>query len=152
VLPGGGVDATDADPESALRRELNEELAARAEISRLIHVVERDGVTELVYAGRALEWAFDRRFGPEFGESGRGSYELEVVPLSLEGLMGIDLKPASVADMLQRAVRVGQSPLDLPDLDVEDYLEQSSDTGAGTERRIRYRSRERKDGKARWAT
>lgn len=116
VLPGGGVEATDPDPESALQRELNEELAGRAEISRLIHVVERVGVRELIYVGRALDWAFDRRSGPEFAESDRGSYELELVPLSSEGLAGINLKPDSVADMLQRAARVGQSPLDLPDL------------------------------------
>ncbi|MFF6902059.1 NUDIX hydrolase [Streptomyces hydrogenans] len=107
VLPGGGVEPGDASREAALHREIHEEIAGKADIVRLLHTVETDDERQLFYLARIATWSFDDRTGPEFSAEGRGEYALEEVPLTPEGLDGIDLRPEEIAHVLRGAVGAG---------------------------------------------
>ncbi|MCW8215930.1 NUDIX hydrolase [Streptomyces griseolus] len=107
VLPGGGVEPSDASREAALHREIHEEIAGKADIIRLFHTTESDDERQLFYLARAVTWSFDDRTGPEFSAEGRGEYALEEVPLTMEGLDGIDLKPEEIAHVLREAISAG---------------------------------------------
>ncbi|WP_405195350.1 NUDIX domain-containing protein [Streptomyces anulatus] len=104
VLPGGGVEPSDASREAALHREIHEEIAGKADIIRLLHTMESDDERQLFYFARIATWSFDDRTGPEFSAEGRGEYALEEIPLTAEGLDGIDLKPEEIAHVLRGAI------------------------------------------------
>ncbi|MBD0712387.1 MULTISPECIES: NUDIX hydrolase [unclassified Streptomyces] len=107
VLPGGGVEPSDASREAALHREIHEEIAGKADIVRLLHTMESDDERQLFYLARITTWSFEDRTGPEFSAEGRGAYALEEIPLTVEGLDGIDLKPEEIAHVLRGAVSAG---------------------------------------------
>ncbi|MFE7598058.1 NUDIX domain-containing protein [Streptomyces sp. NPDC057494] len=107
VLPGGGVEPDDESREAALHREIHEEIAGKADIIRLLHAMESDDERQLFYLARIATWSFEDRTGPEFSAEGRGEYALEEIPLTMEGLDGIDLKPEEIAHVLRGAVSTG---------------------------------------------
>ncbi|MFE5908812.1 NUDIX domain-containing protein [Streptomyces wedmorensis] len=107
VLPGGGVEPGDESREAALHREIHEEIAGKADIIRLLHTTESDDERQLFYLARIATWSFEDRTGPEFSAEGRGEYALEEIPLTLEGLDGIDLKPEEIAHVLRGAISAG---------------------------------------------
>ncbi|MFD5617631.1 NUDIX domain-containing protein [Streptomyces yangpuensis] len=107
VLPGGGVEPGDASREAALHREIHEEIAGKADIVRLLHTMESDDERQLFYLARIATWSFEDRTGPEFSAEGRGEYALEEIPLTVEGLDGIDLKPEEIAHVLRGALEAG---------------------------------------------
>ncbi|MGY3337886.1 8-oxo-dGTP pyrophosphatase MutT (NUDIX family) [Streptomyces filamentosus] len=107
VLPGGGVEPGDASREAALHREIHEEIAGKADVVRLLHTVETGGERQFFYLARIATWSFEDRTGPEFGAEGRGEYALEEVPLTPEGLDGIDLRPEEIARVLREALGTG---------------------------------------------
>ncbi|MER5739286.1 MULTISPECIES: NUDIX domain-containing protein [unclassified Streptomyces] len=107
VLPGGGVEPGDASREAALHREIHEEIAGKADIVRLLHTMESDDERQLFYLARIATWSFDDRTGPEFSAEGRGAYALEEIPLTAEGLDGIDLKPEEIAHVLRETFGAG---------------------------------------------
>ncbi|MFK0227417.1 NUDIX domain-containing protein [Streptomyces sp. NPDC090303] len=107
VLPGGGVEPGDESREAALHREIHEEIAGKADIIRLLHTLETDDERQLFYLARIATWSFEDRTGPEFSAEGRGQYALEEVPLTLEGLDGIDLKPEEIAPVLRGVIGAG---------------------------------------------
>ncbi|MEV7592163.1 NUDIX domain-containing protein [Streptomyces sp. NPDC089922] len=107
VLPGGGVEPGDESREAALHREIHEEIAGKADIIRLLHTTESDEERQLFYLARITTWSFDDRTGPEFSAEGRGAYALEEIPLTVEGLDGIDLRPEEIAHVLRGAISTG---------------------------------------------
>ncbi|MEU9200869.1 NUDIX domain-containing protein [Streptomyces sp. NPDC048332] len=107
VLPGGGVEPSDESREAALHREIHEEIAGKADIIRLLHTTESDDERQLFYLARIATWSFDDRTGPEFSAEGRGEYALEEIPLTMEGLDGIELKPEEIAHVLRGAINAG---------------------------------------------
>ncbi|MFI6893097.1 NUDIX domain-containing protein [Streptomyces sp. NPDC050256] len=107
VLPGGGVEPGDESRVAALHREIREEIAGKADIIRLLHTMESDDERQLFYLARIATWSFDDRTGPEFSAEGRGEYALEEIPLTMEGLGGIDLKPEEIAHVLRGAMTAG---------------------------------------------
>lgn len=107
VLPGGGVEAGDDSREAALQREIHEEIAGKADIIRLLHMMESDDERQLFYLARIATWCFDDRTGPESRAEGRGEYALEKIPLTPEGIDSIDLKPEEIAHVLRGALRDG---------------------------------------------
>ncbi|MEU5077966.1 MULTISPECIES: NUDIX hydrolase [Streptomyces] len=107
VLPGGGVEPCDESREAALHREIHEEIAGKADIVRLLHTMESDDERQLFYLARIATWSFEDRTGPEFSAEGRGEYALEEIPLTTEGLDGIDLKPEEIAHVLREAITTG---------------------------------------------
>lgn len=112
VLPGGGVEAHDESREAALHREIHEEIAGKADIVRLLHTLEAADERQLFYLARIATWSFEDRTGPEFSAEGRGEYALEEVPLTVEGIDGIDLKPGEIAHVLRGAIADGTLALD----------------------------------------
>ncbi|MFG3347953.1 NUDIX domain-containing protein [Streptomyces sp. NPDC048018] len=114
VLPGGGVEPGDESREAALHREIHEEIAGKADIVRLFHTMESDDERQLVYLARIATWSFEDRTGPEFSAEGRGEYALEEIPLTLEGLDGIDLKPEEIAHALRGAITAGGLGVEAP--------------------------------------
>ncbi|MET8298177.1 NUDIX domain-containing protein [Streptomyces sp. NPDC005180] len=107
VLPGGGVEPGDESREAALHREIHEEIAGKADIVRLLHTMESDEERQLFYLARIQTWSFEDRTGPEFSAEGRGEYALEEIPLTVEGLDGISLKPDEIAHVLRGAMETG---------------------------------------------
>ncbi|MGW7457873.1 NUDIX hydrolase [Streptomyces sp. NPDC054797] len=107
VLPGGGVEESDESREAALHREIHEEIAGKADIVRLLHVMESDEERQLFYLARIETWSFDDRSGPEFSAEGRGEYALEEIPLTVEGLDSIDLKPEEIIHVLRGVIGAG---------------------------------------------
>ncbi|MEV5258044.1 NUDIX domain-containing protein [Streptomyces anulatus] len=114
VLPGGGVEPSDESREAALHREIHEEIAGKADIIRLLHTMESDDERQFFYLARIATWSFDDRTGPEFSAEGRGEYALEEIPLTMEGLDGIDLKPEEVAHVLREAISAGSLGAEAP--------------------------------------
>ncbi|MFJ4713047.1 NUDIX domain-containing protein [Streptomyces sp. NPDC088785] len=107
VLPGGGVEESDASREAALHREIHEEIAGKADIVRLLHTMESADECQFFYLARIAAWSFENRTGPEFGAEGRGEYALEEIPLTAEALDGIDLKPEEITRVLRGAIAAG---------------------------------------------
>jgi 8-oxo-dGTP pyrophosphatase MutT (NUDIX family) len=118
VLPGGHVDPADQSKEAALSREISEEIAGEADIYSLLHVLDSESGDErqYFYLGRIASWSFASRTGPEFSEPGRGTYQLEQIPLTAAGLGAIDLKPTTIAALLRDAIGSGRDLFTLPDL------------------------------------
>jgi ADP-ribose pyrophosphatase YjhB (NUDIX family) len=94
VLPGGHVDPGDPDREAALSREVREEIAGETQISGLLYVLEETGQRQYFYLARISSWSWADRTGPEFTEPGRGSYQLEEITLTTDGLCVISLQPS----------------------------------------------------------
>lgn len=115
VLPGGHVDPDDSSLEAALSREIREELAAEIEVLSLVHIEQSEDERQLFYLGRIHHWSFADRTGPEFSEDGRGEYVLEEIPLTLQALGEIDLKPPQIAAFVRGAI-ADEGLFSLPDL------------------------------------
>ncbi|MFE3627768.1 NUDIX hydrolase [Streptomyces goshikiensis] len=107
VLPGGGVEPSDESREAALRREIHEEIAGKVDIVQLLHTMESEGERQFFYLARIATWSFDDRTGPEFSAEGRGEYALEEIPLTVEALDSINLKPEEIAHVLRGAISTG---------------------------------------------
>jgi 8-oxo-dGTP pyrophosphatase MutT (NUDIX family) len=116
VLPGGGVEDSDPDRESALHRELHEELAATADIHSLIHVIERPDERQYIYLARVHTWTFADRTGPEFADPTRGDYHLDQIPLMATGIRTLELKPDEILTFLTHHLGAGTDLFTVPDL------------------------------------
>ncbi|MEV4293190.1 NUDIX hydrolase [Microbispora rosea] len=79
ITPGGGVEPTDADPEAALRRELDEELGATAGPALQVFTLVEPGHLITIYACRLVSLDLSRRSGPEFLEPDIGLHEVRRV-------------------------------------------------------------------------
>ncbi|WP_328299913.1 hypothetical protein OG389_20455 [Streptomyces sp. NBC_00435] len=102
VIPAaGGGEESDASREAALHRETHEEIAGKAVIVRLLHTMESDEERQVFHLARIGTWSFEDHSGTEFSAEGRGEYALAEIPLTAQGLDGIELKPEEIAHVLR---------------------------------------------------
>jgi len=102
VVVGGGMEPEDANVETALRREVFEELGGRIDQVRQVFLITDalpDGIgLQHVFAARLISMYLAARTGPEFTEPGHGTYEVVTVPATREGLASIRLLPLELAE------------------------------------------------------
>jgi 8-oxo-dGTP pyrophosphatase MutT (NUDIX family) len=114
TTPGGGVDPGDPDPQTALRRELDEELGATAgDLRQVFTLAEQTPVGDYrhtFYVCRLISMDLSRRHGPEFSDPAKGRYDVERVPCTPEALARVNLRPELLAAYLH------ESAADLPRL------------------------------------
>ncbi|MFG1824281.1 NUDIX domain-containing protein [Microbispora bryophytorum] len=79
ITPGGGVEPTDASPEAALRRELDEELGATTGPALHVFTLVEPGRLSMVFACRLVSLDLSRRSGPEFLEPDIGLHQVRRV-------------------------------------------------------------------------
>ncbi|MBO2463675.1 NUDIX domain-containing protein [Actinomadura violacea] len=104
TTPGGKIEPTDAGPEAALRRELDEELGATAGPVRQVFACSEQ-LPELhrlnvFYVCRLITMDLSRRHGPEFDDPSKGLFDVDRVPCTPAGLASIDLIPETLAAYL----------------------------------------------------
>ncbi|MFJ1792335.1 NUDIX domain-containing protein [Kitasatospora griseola] len=108
VLVGGGVEDGDTGLESALLREIREEIAGEATDLRQFRRLPNDkGEIEHFYTARIVAWNFDDRTGPEFARDDRGEYLLDEVPLTADALGALNLMPPQIRTALLDAIDDG---------------------------------------------
>ncbi|MFD9105175.1 hypothetical protein ACFVZN_29395 [Streptomyces virginiae] len=69
--------------------------------------MESEDERQFFYLARIATWSFEERTGPEFSAEGRSEYTLEEIPLTVEGLDGIDLEPEEIGHVLRGAIGAG---------------------------------------------
>jgi 8-oxo-dGTP pyrophosphatase MutT (NUDIX family) len=105
VFPGGGIEETDPDPESALRRELVEELGAEVDVLKLVFTLERQTAPGLMtkesfYLCRLLRYDETKRTGKEFLDLSRGTYSSEWILLDRESVAATNIRPNELKQFL----------------------------------------------------
>jgi ADP-ribose pyrophosphatase YjhB (NUDIX family) len=117
VLPGGGVEAGE-ELETALGRELREEISATAHVHSLLYVLERGLERQYFYLARVHSWSGDPgdRTGPEFAGPSNGEFHVQATPLMAAALMAIDLKPHELTGFLVSHLVAGTDLFALADL------------------------------------
>jgi len=106
VAPGGGVENSDLDLRAALRRELYEELGARATILETAFVLRHQKagkeLEEHFFLCWLQEYDLSQRYGPEFEDPARGQYIPVAVPLTAAALRRLHIKTPEFRDWLLR--------------------------------------------------
>ncbi|XUL85803.1 NUDIX domain-containing protein [Streptomyces galilaeus] len=103
---GGSVEPTDADLETALRREAMEEIGATiGPATEFLTLTEPGGTTTVVqhyFLADLLDMDLARRHGPELDDPDTGDFEPVRVPLSRPAVAALNLQPAELADYVLR--------------------------------------------------
>ncbi len=105
TAPGGGVEAEDASPAAALRRELAEELGATAHDVEQVFLFSSPagdaGVSvQHFFVCRLKNLDLSARTGAELTDASRGGYEPDYVDLTDDSLAEVDLKPAALKEFI----------------------------------------------------
>ncbi|WP_222106115.1 NUDIX domain-containing protein [Catellatospora sichuanensis] len=109
ATPGGGVDKHDANLLAALYRELDEELRAVVTAPVPLTFVDtqrEDGLWQRqhLFACRLVSMDAANRYGEEFGDPVKGTYDVVRVPFTEEAIGELNMQPEGVAAYLRRAI------------------------------------------------
>lgn len=110
LFPGGGVESGEA-PEAAAAREAHEELGLTVEIVRLVARATFAGNEQRYYLARATGGRWGSGDGDEMTGEGlpdHGTYRAVRWPVA--GLSAIDVRPAALVPLVQRAATAGWPP------------------------------------------
>jgi ADP-ribose pyrophosphatase YjhB (NUDIX family) len=104
TAPGGGVDDTDTSVQAALQRELAEELGAEAtgfsQVFLFSSPSDAGVAVQYFFVARLTKLKTSARSGPEFEDPARGTYELDLIDLTVSDLAMIDLKPEALKEFI----------------------------------------------------
>ena len=104
VAPGGGVECQDEDMESALKRELLEELGGTLQVLCEAFVLRHEkagkNLEEHFFVCRLLNYDLSLRHGPEFDDPTRGEYIPDEVPLNEIALSQLNIRTPELFDWL----------------------------------------------------
>lgn len=104
TTPGGGVEDTDATTESAMHREIFEELGATATGASQVFLVSspsESGVKiQHFFVARLTSLDLATRNGPELGNPAKGRYDPDRVSLLDDDLAAIDLRPPELKQFI----------------------------------------------------
>lgn len=104
TAPGGGVESNDVSVETALFRELAEELGAKVRGASQVFLFSSPSdagvAVQHFFVARLLSLDESQRTGPEFSDTSRGGYELDRVDLQGDDLGTIDLKPPALKEFI----------------------------------------------------
>jgi 8-oxo-dGTP pyrophosphatase MutT (NUDIX family) len=104
TTPGGKIEPSDASPEAALRRELDEELGATAgPLRRVFACAEQSPELHRLstfYVCRLTSMDLSRRHGPEFDDPSNGRYDVDIVPCTPASLAPLALIPETLGAYL----------------------------------------------------
>jgi ADP-ribose pyrophosphatase YjhB (NUDIX family) len=132
VFPGGGVEDIDnKNLKIALARELKEELNAEIdEISFPVYSIKRNvqdecNEYEIYYLVHIKSWNEENRTGPEFSELNiRGQYNIEEIPLDVDVLKNLALKPLEVKEFIIQKLITKEDFVKIElDKDIDDVFE-----------------------------
>lgn len=103
TAPGGGVEPGDPSVESAMRRELKEELGAHTDAGEQVFLFSSptDGGVSVqhYFACRLTSLDLAQRSGPEFTNPSSGTYDLDFVSLN-DGVLKVGLKPSALKEFI----------------------------------------------------
>ncbi|SHL23328.1 NUDIX hydrolase [Actinacidiphila paucisporea] len=118
VTVGGGVEVEDDSIESALHREIFEELGGTLEKAELVHLITdrlEDGIgVQHIFAARLAGMDLSVRTGTEFAKPERGAYDVVRVPFTAESVSELDLMPPELAEFVAANIEAIVSVLDTP--------------------------------------
>ncbi|MFB7761510.1 NUDIX hydrolase [Streptomyces xiamenensis] len=118
VTVGGGVETDDATIESALHREVFEELGGKLARAELVHLItdQLEGGVGVQHIFGALLESMDlaARTGTEFAKPERGEYEVVRVPFTSEAVRELNLMPPELAEFIAANTYAITSVLDTP--------------------------------------
>lgn len=120
VAPGGGVESDDDSLESALYREISEEIGGEIDIHKLVYITEKPAkndpqmvIRQHYFFCTLKSYDFTQRNGPEFSDPANGLYEVDIVPCELEYLQTLNILSE---DLKQFLINNHQRLHELPDL------------------------------------
>jgi 8-oxo-dGTP pyrophosphatase MutT (NUDIX family) len=107
VTPGGGVEDTDATLESALRREVMEEMGGQIEMLGVAFELQRelpDGLIQYTtfFNCKLLEYDLTQQSGPEFLDPSSGRYTIEEISPDHEAIQNLNIKPDELKKFLMQ--------------------------------------------------
>ncbi|MFF0571166.1 NUDIX hydrolase [Streptomyces sp. NPDC004041] len=118
VTVGGGVETDDATIESALHREVFEELGGKLARTELVHLITdqlEGGVgVQHIFAARLESMDLAARTGTEFTKPERGEYEVVRVPFTSGAVRELNLMPPELAEFIAANTYAITSVLDIP--------------------------------------
>lgn len=104
TAPGGGVEDSDNSIETALYRELTEELGAEAVGASQVFLVSSPSdagvAVQHFFVTRLIKLDESVRSGPEFSDPSRGGYDVDRIDLRGDDLASIDLKPTALKEFI----------------------------------------------------
>lgn len=118
VTVGGGVETDDATIESALHREVFEELGGKLARAELVHLITdqlEGGVgVQHIFVARLESMDLAARTGTEFAKPERGEYEVVRVPFTSGAVRELNLMPPELAEFIAANTYAITSALDTP--------------------------------------